>query len=129
MKIHMLRERNDKESQQHVLEIKEYQRVFHHDQKLRAFMEVKNKSRDVVERAEDRKMRLTSEKERHLDDLIKAYKKSFAQLLKLAQTKDVETLLQQYLAQEQSNFSSFKFITDLNNEVSFKRFCRSFLMT
>ncbi|CAG7826866.1 unnamed protein product [Allacma fusca] len=116
MKIHMLRERNDKESQQHVLEIKEYQRVFHHDQKLRAFMEVKNRVREVVERSEDRKCRITLEKEKQLDDLIRQYKKSFAQLLNLAQTKDVETLLNQYLTQEQSNFTSFKYITDLNNE-------------
>jgi hypothetical protein len=116
MKIHMLRERNDKESQQHVLEIKEYQRVFHHDQKLRAFMEVKNRVREVVERSEERRMRITREKEKQLDELIRQYRKSFAQLLNLAQTKDVETLLNQYLSQEQSNFTSFKYITDLNNE-------------
>lgn len=58
-------------------------------------------------------------KEKQLDDLLLAYKISFRDLLRLANTHDVETLVQSYMAQEQQNFARFKYISDLNNEVNY----------
>jgi len=54
-KIHSHRERNDKESKQHVLEMKEFQRILHHDEKGHGFMQVKGKARPLIEDNEVRR--------------------------------------------------------------------------
>jgi hypothetical protein len=54
-KIRSYRERNDKESKQHVLEMKEFQRVLHHDEKGHGFMVIKGKQRPLLEDDEVRR--------------------------------------------------------------------------
>jgi hypothetical protein len=116
-KINLLRERNDKDSKQHVLEIKEFQRVLHHDSKIHEFLAIKNKDREQLENAAQRNDRKNQVKIGDLDALLLAYKKSFKAILRMAKSRDIESLVNTYLEEEQKNYAVFKFITDLNHEV------------
>jgi len=118
-KINLLRERNDKDSKQHVLEIKEFQRVLHHDSKIHEFLAVKNKDREQLENAAQRNDRKNQVKIADLDALLAAYKRSFKSILSMAKSRDIESLVNTYLEEEQKNYAVFKFITDLNHEVSY----------
>jgi len=116
-KINILRERNDKDSKQHVLEIKEFQRVLHHDSKIHEFLAIKNKEREQLENAAQRNDRKNQVKIADLDALLAAYKKSFKAILSMAKSRDIESLVNTYLEEEQKNYAVFKYITDLNHEV------------
>ncbi|XP_035707235.1 coiled-coil domain-containing protein 114 [Folsomia candida] len=117
-KINILRERNDKDSKQHVLEIKEFQRVLHHDSKIHEFLAIKNKEREQLENASQRNDRKNQVKITDLDALLAAYKKSFKAILRMAKSRDIESLVNTYLEEEQKNYAVFKFITDLNHEAN-----------
>lgn len=54
-KIKILRERDSKESKQHVTEVKEFQRVLHHDRKVHNFLHDKNQGRAVIEEDDERR--------------------------------------------------------------------------
>lgn len=116
-KINILRERNDKDSKQHCLEIKEFQRVLHHDSKIHEFLGVKNKDRDQIENALQRNERKIQVKIAELNALLAAYKRAFRAILKMSKSRDIESLVNTYLEEEQKNYAVFKFITDLNHEV------------
>jgi len=113
-----LRDRNEKDSRQHVLEIKEFQRVLHHDSKIHDFMKVKNVMRDLLENNFQRAFRKNTVKIEELNLLLAAYRKSFKIILKMSVFRDVESLVVHYLEQEQKNYAVFKYVTDLNNEVN-----------
>lgn len=117
-KINMLRERNDKDSKQHVLEIKEFQRVLHHDSKIHEFLAIKNKNRELLENTAQRLDRKNKGKINELDALLAAYKRSFRAILTMAKSRDIDSLVNAYLEEEHKNYAMFKFITDLNHEVS-----------
>ncbi|ODN02721.1 Coiled-coil domain-containing protein 63 [Orchesella cincta] len=117
-KINILRERNDKDSKQHVLEIKEFQRVLHHDSKIHEFLAIKNKERELLENNSQRMDRKNRGKISELDQLLAAYKRSFKAILNMAKSRDIESLVNTYLEEEQKNYAVFKFITDLNHETN-----------
>ncbi len=117
-KINILRERNDKDSKQHVLEIKEFQRVLHHDSKIHEFLAIKNKDRDLLENTAQRLDRKNKGKINELDALLAAYKRSFKAILSMAKSRDIDSLVNAYLEEEHKNYAMFKFITDLNHETN-----------
>jgi len=112
-----MRERNDKDSKQHVLEIKELQRVLHHDSKVHDFMGIKNRERLLLESSRERIIRKHKGKIELLDETLFNYKKSFKTILKMGRRRDIESLVSTYLADEQENYAVFKFVTDLNHEL------------
>jgi len=116
-KINHLRERNEKDSRQHVLEIKEFHRTVHHERKIQNFLDTKNKRRGEMESGGERRTRKLIAKVDELDAILVAYKRSFIAILKLAESKNIEVLLTTYMDQEQRNFAMFKSIIDVNNEV------------
>jgi hypothetical protein len=101
-----------------VLEIKEFQRVLHHDSKIHEFLAIKNKDRDQLESVAQRADRKNFIKIADLDQLLAAYKKSFQAILRIARSRDIESLVNTYLEEEQKNFALLRFITDLNYEAS-----------
>jgi len=114
----MLREKNDKECRQHVLEMKEFTRVLHHDAKLHGFMGLKNKERELMENYLQRCERKNVAKLREMDMTLHNYHQSLRQILNLSGYDNMHRLVSNYNVQEQENFSMFKCSTDLNHEVS-----------
>lgn len=117
VKVNMLRERNDKDSKQHVLEIKEFQRVLHHDSKIHEFLAIKNRERELMENTKQRLERKNRGKISELEALLASYKRSFKAILRMARSKNIDNLVSTYLEEEHRNYAMFKFITDLNHEV------------
>jgi hypothetical protein len=113
----MLREKNDKECKQHVLEMKEFTRVLHHDAKLHGFMGLKNRERELMESHAQRTERKNLAKLYEMDLTLASYQQSLKEILALSHFDSMERLVASYNAREQDNFSCFKCITDLNHEV------------
>lgn len=70
-----------------------------------------------MENAAQRNDRKNQVKIADLDALLAAYKKSFNAILRMAKSRDIESLVNTYLEEEQKNYAVFKYITDLNHEV------------
>lgn len=61
--------------------------------------------------------RKNHQKLEELNHHLKDYQHSFQRILKFARSRNIETLVNNYLQLEQTNFAKFKYITDLNHEV------------
>lgn len=98
-----------------------FQRVLHHDSKLHGFMLTKNGVRSLLESHEQREERKNHTKLTDLVATLKAYKRSFKEIIGAGSNKGLTTeeLAVEYLENEQVNFSRFRVLTDLNNEISF----------
>ena len=117
-RMNLLREKNDKECKQHVLEMKEFSRILHHDEKLHGFMALKNKERQLMESHAQRMERKNLFKLHQMDRVLASYQQSLREILKVSEFDSMHRLVASYNGQEQANFALFRTITDLNNEVS-----------
>jgi len=63
--------------------------------------------------------RLQNTKETQYDELLKAYRKSFSDILKMSNCPDIPSVLRIYLAHENKNFSKFQYLSTLNSELDF----------
>ncbi|CAL8091162.1 unnamed protein product [Orchesella dallaii] len=115
-KANALRDRNEKEKKQFVLEINELNRVIRHEEKLLDFMNTKNKDRLFLETEDERQSRLESAKEQTMDETLEMYRESLSKLL----TKDSPTfqsLVEEYRDLWNQNITRFNYINELGNEL------------
>lgn len=113
-------------------------RVFEQDRKLKEFMATKATDRQekiiqsggvVKTRAEplkslwphtnvtekEKEIKFTSQES--LVESLEVYEKAFAEIKRVTGTDDVEGLVQQFKAVEDTNFSLFNYVNEINNEI------------
>ncbi|XP_075423991.1 coiled-coil domain-containing protein 63 [Ascaphus truei] len=119
-RIQAMKERCAKDLNQYNIEIKELVRTFDHEKKLRGFMQIKSFDRSELDGEEIRLKREALAEEKALKaraDVIESYQVTYKQLVALSGEEDMETLIGQFVENEEKNFASYSFMNELNNEV------------
>lgn len=115
-----LKERNDKEQQNYLQEVKELERQLKQDKKLRDFMRVKNAER--TELGANLKKRLQAQSamkgsQELLLERLDSHKQAFDKIKEVTGCTGVHQLVEKFKQVEDQNFSLFNYVNDINNQV------------
>lgn len=120
-KMTALRERNDKDHQQHIAMMRELTRIICHDDKIKEFMSIKSSDRRELKEEEDakkKKMRGDSDKSINADlQTIKSYEDAFKKIQELTGENDLDVIVDTFINTEDTNFALFNYVNELNSEV------------
>ncbi|XP_018646308.1 hypothetical protein Smp_000580 [Schistosoma mansoni] len=116
-----LKEKNDKDSAGFETEIKDLQRIIDHNDQLRKFMVTKSDERlEWKQKAENRRRKYgatgeIAQQQRSLK--IQEYESAMNRLQLITGKSDVEQMTRYYKRNEDDNFTMFKYVTELNNQI------------
>ncbi|XP_056398295.1 outer dynein arm-docking complex subunit 1 isoform X2 [Hyla sarda] len=121
-KMLQMRERAEKDLNQHTAEIKELQRVIDHDRRLKEFMGTKTQERSISEEVLDaRRRREKEEQERKkrdpTEDTIETYEQAFQQIQSVTGEDNLDILVNRFIEVEDRNFALFNYVNEQNNEI------------
>uniref|UniRef100_A0A3Q0KBC8 Coiled-coil domain-containing protein 63 n=1 Tax=Schistosoma mansoni TaxID=6183 RepID=A0A3Q0KBC8_SCHMA len=120
-KSNALKEKNDKDSAGFETEIKDLQRIIDHNDQLRKFMVTKSDERlEWKQKAENRRRKYgatgeIAQQQRSLK--IQEYESAMNRLQLITGKSDVEQMTRYYKRNEDDNFTMFKYVTELNNQI------------
>ncbi|VDP47956.1 unnamed protein product [Schistosoma mattheei] len=120
-KINALKEKNDKDNIGFETEMKDLQRIIDHNDQLRKFMTIKSDERlDWKQKAENRRRKYgatgeIAQQQRSLK--IQEYESAMNRLQLITGKSDVEQMTRYYKRNEDDNFTMFKYVTELNNQI------------
>ncbi|VDO58358.1 unnamed protein product [Schistosoma curassoni] len=117
-KSNALKEKNDKDNIGFETEMKDLQRIIDHNDQLKKFMTIKSDERlDWKQKAENRR-RATGEIAQQQRSLkIQEYESAMNRLQLITGKCDVEQMTRYYKRNEDDNFTMFKYVTELNNQI------------
>ena len=121
-KIVQLREKSKKDAEQHETEMKELQRLVHHERLIKLFMRQKG-----AERAEDPQLTAWKNKFAELEAArksaaeaeIQSSEAAFRRIQELSGLKDFNDVVRHFIETEEHNFAQFTFINELHDEAQF----------
>ncbi|XP_071093563.1 coiled-coil domain-containing protein 63-like [Haliotis cracherodii] len=119
-KMLALKERSEKDTSQHEMEMRELQRIIEHDNKLKEFMMIKANDRGEYKEEEDTKKKKASEGERDVDvekKQILTYEEAFAEIREATGEDDIVRIMTDFLRREDENFALYNYVNELNDEV------------
>ncbi|XP_040271538.1 outer dynein arm-docking complex subunit 1 [Bufo bufo] len=121
-KMLQMKEKAEKDLNQHTAEIKELQRVIDHDRRLKEFMGTKTQERSVSEEVLDaRRRREKEEQERKkrdpTEDTIETYEQAFQQIQSVTGEDNLDILVNRFIEVEDRNFALFNYVNEQNNEI------------
>ncbi|XP_071966563.1 outer dynein arm-docking complex subunit 1 [Engystomops pustulosus] len=121
-KMLQMKERAEKDLNQHTAEIKELQRIIDHDRRLKEFMGTKTQERSISEEVLDaRRRREKEEQERKkrdpTEDTIETYEQAFQQIQSVTGEDDLDILVNKFIEVEDRNFALFNYVNEQNNEI------------
>ncbi|XP_069803742.1 outer dynein arm-docking complex subunit 1 isoform X1 [Dendropsophus ebraccatus] len=121
-KMLQMRERAEKDLNQHTAEIKELQRVIDHDRRLKEFMGTKTQERSISEEVLDaRRRREKEEQERKkrdpTEDTMETYEQAFQQIQSVTGEDNLDILVNRFIEVEDRNFALFNYVNEQNNEI------------
>ncbi|KAG8540602.1 hypothetical protein GDO81_018949, partial [Engystomops pustulosus] len=101
-KMLQMKERAEKDLNQHTAEIKELQRIIDHDRRLKEFMGTKTQERSISEEVLDaRRRREKEEQERKkrdpTEDTIETYEQAFQQIQSVTGEDDLDILVNKFI--------------------------------
>lgn len=120
-KMIILKEKADKDLQQHNAEMKELLRVIDHDRNLRGFMGIKGQERQedpqlVIWR--QRKEALEAERKKESqEDSVETFEAAFERIKEMTGLEDLDELVRRFIEVEDKNFALFNFVNEQNNEI------------
>ncbi|KAL6042319.1 hypothetical protein STEG23_012805 [Scotinomys teguina] len=114
-----MKDRQQKDISQYNLEIRELERLYAHETKLKSFLLVKLNDRSEFEEQAKKKEVVKSKKhgKKSKGESFESYEVAHLRLLKLAENKDLNQLTEDFLAKEEKNFARFTYVTELNNDM------------
>jgi len=121
-KMVLMRDKEDKDKQQHYTELKEVIRVINHDKKLKEFMRIKTQERsedDELIAWRKRKDTEAAEKKRKEKEehSVEAYEAKFKEIEQITGEQDLDKLVERFIQVESRNYALFNFVNELNNQV------------
>ncbi|KAG8513218.1 Coiled-coil domain-containing protein 63, partial [Galemys pyrenaicus] len=114
-----MKDRQQKDILQYNLEIRELERVYNHETKLKSFLLVKLNDRTEFEEQARKEGALKSTKhgKRNKGESLESYEVAYLRLLKLSENGNLNQLIDDFLAKEEKNFARFTYVTELNNDM------------
>ncbi|XP_075045919.1 outer dynein arm-docking complex subunit 1 isoform X2 [Mixophyes fleayi] len=120
-KMLQMKEKAEKDLNQHTAEIKELQRVIDHDRRLKEFMGTKTQERSISEEVLDaRRRREKEEMERKkrdpTEETIETYEQAFQQIQSVTGEDNLDILVNRFIEVEDRNFALFNYVNEQNND-------------
>nr|XP_048303345.1 coiled-coil domain-containing protein 63 isoform X1 [Myodes glareolus] len=116
-----MKDRQQKDISQYNLEIRELERLYAHETKLKSFLLVKLNDRSEFEeqakKQEVVKSKKRGKKSKSKGESFESYEVAHLRLLKLTENGDLNQLTEDFLAKEEKNFARFTYVTELNNDM------------
>ncbi|XP_021113148.1 coiled-coil domain-containing protein 63 isoform X2 [Heterocephalus glaber] len=114
-----MKDRQQKDVSQYSLEIRELERLYTHETKLKSFLLLKLNDRTEFEEQAKREEALKAKKhgKKSRGTSFKSYEVAQLRLLKLVEDGNLNHLIEDFLAKEEKNFARFTYVTELNNDV------------
>ncbi|XP_032953856.1 coiled-coil domain-containing protein 63 isoform X2 [Rhinolophus ferrumequinum] len=114
-----MKDREKKDISQFNMEIRELERVYDHETKLKSFLLVKLNSRQELEEQAKKEEALKAKKPKakSKEESFESYEVAHLRLLKLTENGDLNQLIEDFLAKEEKNFARFTYVTELNNDM------------
>ncbi|XP_021487064.1 coiled-coil domain-containing protein 63 [Meriones unguiculatus] len=114
-----MKDRQQKDISQYNLEIRELERLYAHETKLKSFLLVKLNDRSEFEEQSKKAEVVKSKKlgKKSKGESFESYEVAHLRLLKLAEKGDLNQLTKDFLAKEEKNFARFTYVTELNNDM------------
>ncbi|XP_058547230.1 coiled-coil domain-containing protein 63 isoform X4 [Neofelis nebulosa] len=114
-----MKDRQQKDISQYNLEIRELERVYAHETKLKSFLLLKLNDRLEFEEQSKKEEALKAKKykRKNKGESFESYEVAHLRLLKLTENGDLNELIEGFLAKEEKNFARFMYITELNNDM------------
>ncbi|CAH1775288.1 unnamed protein product [Owenia fusiformis] len=120
-KMILLKEKADKDLQQHNAEMKELVRIIDHDRKLKEFMGIKGQERQEDPQLvawRSRKESLEAERKKEFaEDSVEAYEAAFERIKEITGEEDLDLLVEKFIEVEDRNFALFNYVNEQNNEI------------
>ncbi|KAM8927417.1 outer dynein arm-docking complex subunit 1 [Pelodytes ibericus] len=121
-KMLQLKEKAEKDLNQHTAEIKELQRVIDHDRRLKEFMGIKTQERSISEEVLDARRRrekeeLEKKKKDPTEETIETYEQAFQQIQTVTGEDNLDILVNRFIEVEDRNFALFNYVNEQNNEI------------
>ncbi|XP_006938533.2 coiled-coil domain-containing protein 63 isoform X2 [Felis catus] len=114
-----MKDRQQKDISQYNLEIRELERVYAHETKLKSFLLIKLNDRLEFEEQSKKEEALKAKKykRKNKGESFESYEVAHLRLLKLTENGDLNELIEGFLAKEEKNFARFMYVTELNNDM------------
>ncbi|XP_031193615.1 coiled-coil domain-containing protein 63 isoform X2 [Mastomys coucha] len=116
-----MKDRQQKDISQYNLEIRELERLYDHETKLKSFLLVKLNDRtefeDQAKKQEAAAVKSKKLRKKRKGESFESYEVAHLRLLKLAENGDLNQLTEEFLAKEEKNFARFTYVTELNNDM------------
>nr|KAG5696204.1 hypothetical protein BaRGS_021689 [Batillaria attramentaria] len=120
-KMIILKEKADKDMQQHNTEMKELVRIIDHDRKLKEFMGIKGQERQEDPQLvawRQKKEALEAEKKKESqEDSVETYEAAFQKIKEMTGEDDLDLLVNRFIQVEDTNFALFNYVNEQNNEI------------
>ncbi|KAF6036165.1 CCDC114 [Bugula neritina] len=120
-KMILLKERADKDLQQHNAEMKELVRILDHDKKLKEFMGIKGQERQedaqLKEWREQREQKEAELKKATQEDSVESYERAWERIREITGEEEVDLLVRRFIEVEDRNFALFNYVNEKNNEI------------
>ncbi|XP_077015962.1 LOW QUALITY PROTEIN: coiled-coil domain-containing protein 63 [Tamandua tetradactyla] len=113
-----MKDRQQKDISQYNLEIRELERLYAHENKLKSFLLIKLNDRELEDQAkkeDDLKSKKHGKKNKGAS--FESYEVAYLRLLKLSESGNLNQLIGEFLAKEEKNFARFAYVTELNNDM------------
>uniref|UniRef100_A0A8C5YT50 Coiled-coil domain containing 63 n=1 Tax=Marmota marmota marmota TaxID=9994 RepID=A0A8C5YT50_MARMA len=114
-----MKDRQQKDISEYNLEIRELERLYDHEAKLKSFLHVKLKDRMELEEDAKKKEALKTKRQRKNSkgESFESYQVAHLRLMKLVEDGNLSQLIEEFLAKEEKNFARFTYIMELNNDM------------
>nr|KAF6403170.1 coiled-coil domain containing 63 [Molossus molossus] len=114
-----MNDRQQKDISQYNAEIRELERVYAHETKLKSFLLIKlNDRMEFEEQAKkEEALKVKKQGKKSNAESIESYEVAHLRLLKLTENGNLNQLIEDFLAKEEKNFARFTYVTELNNDM------------
>lgn len=120
-KMIILKEKSDKDVQQHNTEMKELVRIIDHDRKLKEFMGIKGQERQedpqLVAWRQKKEAQEAEKKKESQEDSVETYEAAFQKIKAMTHEEDLDLLVHRFIEVEDTNFALFNYVNEQNNEI------------
>lgn len=120
-KMIILKEKADKDMQQHNTEMKELVRIIDHDRKLKEFMGIKGQERQedpqLVAWRQKKEAAEAEKKKESQEDSVETYEHAFQKIKEMTGEDDLDLLVKRFIDVEDTNFALFNYVNEQNNEI------------
>ncbi|XP_069897404.1 coiled-coil domain-containing protein 63-like isoform X2 [Dipodomys merriami] len=114
-----MKERQQKDISQYNLEIRELERVYDHESKLKSFLLFKLNDRSEFEEQakQEEALKMKKHGKQSKGESFESYEVAHLRLLKFTSNGDLNQLIEDFVAKEEKNFARFTYLTELNNDM------------